>query len=226
MVATVAGGLAASARPMSPRLRSGVQHFAAGVVFAAIAGELMPDVLHSRAPVQAILGFILGVAAMFGVKRLTERLSPPDTVKSGLQLGLVTAVGVDALLDGLVIGIGYSAGARQGALVAIALTLEMLFLGLASAATLHSKGSSVRSIFSLLIIMAALLAVGALVGTTILSALPSRNLTGVLAFGTATLLYLVTEELLVSAHEVEETPLVTVSFFVGFLAVFVMELLL
>lgn len=46
MVATVAGGLAASARPMSPRVRSEVQHFAAGVVFAAIAGELLPDVLQ------------------------------------------------------------------------------------------------------------------------------------------------------------------------------------
>lgn len=226
MVATVAGGLAASARPMSPRVRSGVQHFAAGVVFAAIAGELLPDVLHGKAPLQAVLGFILGVAVMFGVKRLTERLSPAEDARAGLQLGLITAVGIDALLDGLVIGIGYAAGARQGALVAVALTLEMLFLGLASAATLKARGTRSASIFALLFIMAILLAVGALVGATVLSGLPGRDLTGVLAFGTATLLYLVTEELLVSAHEVEETPLVTVSFFVGFLVVLIVELLL
>ena len=139
---------------------------------------------------------------------------------------LPLAVGIDALLDGLVIGIGYAAGAHQGALVAVALTLEMLFLGLASAATLKARGTRSASIFALLFIMATLLAVGALVGATVLSGLPGRDLTGVLAFGTATLLYLVTEELLVSAHEVEETPLVTVSFFVGFLVVLIVELLL
>ncbi len=37
------------------------------------------------------------------------------------------------------------------------------------------------------------------------------------------LLYLVTEELLVDAHEANDTPLLTAMFFVGFLALFVLE---
>ena len=44
-----------------------------------------------------------------------------------------------------------------------------------------------------------------------------------LAFGAAALLYLVTEELLVEAHEVPDTPLLTAMFFVGFLALFILE---
>jgi ZIP family zinc transporter len=39
----------------------------------------------------------------------------------------------------------------------------------------------------------------------------------VLSFGLAALLFLVTEELLIEAHEETETPLLTLSFFVGFL---------
>lgn len=206
-------------------MRSAVQHFAAGVVFAAIAGELLPDVLRGQAPGPAVVGFVLGVAAMFGIKRLTERLNPTEGVGTGGTLGLMIAIGVDALIDGLVIGIGFSAGARQGALVTAALTLEMLFLGLASAATLRAKQSSGRRVLSLLLLLAALLAVGAVGGATVLSGLPASQLTGLLAFGTATLLYLVTEELLVSAHEVQETPLITTAFFGGFLAIFVVELL-
>lgn len=44
-----------------------------------------------------------------------------------------------------------------------------------------------------------------------------------LAFGAAALLYLVTEELLVEAHEGQETPLLTALFFIGFLAIPVLE---
>jgi ZIP family zinc transporter len=42
-------------------------------------------------------------------------------------------------------------------------------------------------------------------------------LAGVLGFGVASLLYLVTEELLAEAHEVPDTPVVTATFFAGFL---------
>lgn len=47
---------------------------------------------------------------------------------------------------------------------------------------------------------------------------------GVIAFGAPALLFLVTEELLDEAHEVPETPLLTSMFFVGFLAILLMEL--
>jgi zinc transporter, ZIP family len=42
-------------------------------------------------------------------------------------------------------------------------------------------------------------------------------LAAILGFGVAALLYLVTEELLVEAHDTEDTPLVTATFFLGFL---------
>lgn len=48
----------------------------------------------------------------------------------------------------------------------------------------------------------------------------------VLAFGVAALLYLVTEELLVEANEVTDTPIHTAVFFVGFIAFFLVDILL
>jgi zinc transporter, ZIP family len=75
--------------------------------------------------------------------------------------------------------------------------------------------------------MAALLiGVGALLGVTVLGGLSSNALGGVLAFGSAALLYLVTEELLVEAHSVGETPLMSSLFFAGFLVLLVIEMLL
>lgn len=49
-MAVVLGGMAAAIRTPSPEVRSGVQHIAACVLFAALATELLPDVLHRRLP--------------------------------------------------------------------------------------------------------------------------------------------------------------------------------
>lgn len=51
---------------------------------------------------------------------------------------------------------------------------------------------------------------------------PHTSLAGVLAFGTAALLYLVVEELLVEAHEETETPILSAMFFLGFLGLYIL----
>lgn len=71
-VAVSVGGIVAAFRPPSAAARSGVQHFAAGVLLCALATELLPDVVHRRLPMATIGGFALGVAAMLVMKRLAE----------------------------------------------------------------------------------------------------------------------------------------------------------
>ena len=43
---TAAGAIMAALYPPGPRTRSGVQHFAAGVVFSVISFELLPNVVR------------------------------------------------------------------------------------------------------------------------------------------------------------------------------------
>src|SRR3546814_5504300 len=43
---------------------------------------------------------------------------------------LLAAIGIDILVDGLVLGLAFVAGEKAGFLLTIALTLEVLFLGL------------------------------------------------------------------------------------------------
>ena len=49
-------------------VRSAVQHLASGVLFAALATQLLPEVMHRRMPLVAVFGFVAGVAAMLGLK--------------------------------------------------------------------------------------------------------------------------------------------------------------
>ena len=67
--AVIAGGALAAYRTPSPAVRSAVQHIAAGVLFAALATELLPDVVHRRLPWVTLGGFALGVVAMLALRR-------------------------------------------------------------------------------------------------------------------------------------------------------------
>ncbi|MDW4783771.1 transporter, partial [Escherichia coli] len=67
-----------------------------------------------------------------------------------------------------------------------------------------------------------LLPLGAVLATPV-AALPPSIVAGFFAFGLIALLYLVTEELLVEAHQTPDRPWVTAMFFVGFLAILVLE---
>lgn len=232
VTAMVVGGMVASHRPPTPRVGSYLQHFAAGVVFAALAVELLPDVIHNRAPVAAVIGFALGTALMLGIRQLTEKTAAAKAKAAGSDaavtaktpIGLLTTVGVDIAIDGLLIGIGFAAGAKTGVLITIALTLELLSLGLAVSAELGEAGTSRDKAIGLISGLALLVLAGATAGATLLSGLKGGALEAVLSFGCAALLYLVTEELLVEAHEVPETPFTTATFFIGFLLLLVIDM--
>ncbi len=224
--ATVLGGAIATFRTPSAKIRSVIQHFAAGVVLAVVAGELLPEMTKEHKPLGVVIGFVLGVGLMLGVKEVTERIESRGVLNAGTgKTGLLVAVGIDVFLDGLLIGVGFAAGARVGMLLVIALTLELLFLGISVAASLaeaqFSRSRSIVTVSGL----AMLVIVGALLGGTLLGGLSGLGLEIVLSFGAAALMYLVVEELLTEAHEVQETPLITTAFFAGFVALYLLELM-
>ena len=211
--AVLAAGVAAYYRP-GPILVSAIQHFAAGVVFAAAAGEILPDLKHNGATWPVVIGGSAGIVVMLLVKMIGNRAKGP--------VGFMAVVGVDILIDGLVLGLAFAAGAKAGLLLTIALTVEILFLGLTVAAKLGDSQSSPRRVIALTAGLVLLLPVGAFIATPVAS-LPGPYLTAFLAFGLIALLYLVTEELLVEAHEIPDRPWVTAMFFIGFLLLLLLE---
>ena len=213
-LATVLGAALAAWREPGPKTISAVQHFAAGVVFAAAAGEILPELLHRQSPMATIVGGSFGAVTMLAVKAVGRRATGP--------VGLIAVTSVDVLVDGLVLGIGFAAGVKQGVLLTIALTIEVLFLGLAVSPQLARVTGSKAGTIAATAGVAALLPVGALVGGPV-GTLPADILTSFYGFGVVALLYLVTEELLIEAHEGPEDPWITAMFFAGFLLLLVFE---
>jgi ZIP family zinc transporter len=58
----LAGAIVAAFRSPSPRIRTMIQHFAAGIVAAAAAVELLPDAISKHSPLALAIGFAVGTA--------------------------------------------------------------------------------------------------------------------------------------------------------------------
>ena len=218
VAAMIVGSLIAAFCVPGAALRSAILHFAAGVVFSVVAVELLPDIIKQHAPLEVAVGFGLGIAAMLGLRALSrgEEKGEPGT-KTAFPTGLVFGVGVDIFVDGLLLGIGFAAGAKEGMLLALSLATELLSLGLATSAALGRAGVPRAKNIAVNGALALSFFVAAIGGATLLSRLSGEWLELVLSFGLAALLFHVTEELLTEAHAEEETPLLTLAFFGGFL---------
>ncbi len=205
----------------------GIQHFAAGVVFAAAAGEVLPDLRRQGHLPAVVVGFTAGVLVLLGLQQLEQRAASGLAKEQGagrLPVGLLAATGIDLLIDGVLVGLGVTLGARQGLVLTIALTLEIAFLALAVTAELAEGGASRLRAALMPSLLALLVVAGALFAVLVLGHAPAAVLAAVLAGGIAALLYLVTEELITEAHEsAAETPLLTALFFVGFLGLYALE---
>ena len=233
------GAVIAAFKSPSPRIRTYVEHFAAGIVAAVAAAELLPAALKGRSATAIVIGFGLGTVAMLLIAHFSEGaegaeeapLSPAlpgragDVLAKGSAIGMVAPVAVDVLIDGFLLGLAFVAGQKAGALLAVGFALEMLSLGLATSATCRRYGWSVVRTLGSVAGIGACFIVGAGLAAGLLGGLSGPWLAGVIAFGLAALLYLVTEELLVEAHEVKETHPATAMFFVGFLTLIVIDVI-
>ena len=219
VVVTIIGGIIAAYKTPGEKTRITVQHFAAGVVFAAVALELLPELVNDLRIFPLIVGFSAGVALMLAVRKFAQKFEG-----EGGSSGLVIASGVDVFIDGLLIGVSFDVGIKEGIIITIALAIELLFLALSVASSLVKQGKSRSRIILITVILSLLVLAGAVLGGSLLEGIHGSALEGIIAFAVAALLYLVTEELLVEAHKGGgDSSFSTTMFFVGFLIVLLLE---
>jgi len=220
-ILAVIAAVFATYRKPGERLTSGVQHFAAGLVVAAIAEELVPE-MTSGHTAYMIAGFLLGVGLMLGLKVFTRNAeSDSNGIKGASGAMLLFVVGIDLSVDGLLLGLAAGQGLLKSLGLIVALTLEIGFLVLSTTTTLLSKGISASGTLIKSIGVTLLFPIFGFIGYWFLSGLTGPALVATISFAVAALLYLVVEELLTEAHEVEDTPWVTALFFLGFLVIFI-----
>lgn len=228
VVTFILGGLITAIRKPSPVFRSVVLHFAAGVVFSVVAVEILPNIVERNKPISVIIGFVLGTLLMLYIKDFTEekenQTKTIDIIPK-IPVSFLVAIGVDVLIDGFLLGIGFASGSKAGLLLTLALALEMFSMGMAVSMELKNEKIPTKKAIIHVVLLSSLFFVSATLGGTLLQNLSDNVMEIVLSFGLSALLFLVTEELLVEAHTEKDKPLYTATFFVGFLLFLVLGMI-
>lgn len=223
----IIGGFIANIRQPSNTWHSIIQHFSAGVVFAVVAVDMLPEISKSHQALQVSIGFSLGVILMLIIRAYAEKIEDQqaDNKQVGLPIAMLGAVGVDVLVDGFLIGVSFAANEQAGQFLTIALGLEMFSLGLALSISLAQSAISRMNTMLIIIGLAATVVTSAVASHFVIHYLPANSIPFLLAFGLAALLYLVTEELLHEAHQLPDNAYITATFFIGFLIFLVLSML-
>ena len=215
----VCGAVLTATRPPSEQLQSSVQHVAAGIIFAAVALELLPPI-RGESPFVAAIGFSIGILAMMLLRSVGKSFR--NGVTASQTRGFAAAAALDVLIDGVILGATFTLGTKQGVLLTAALAGGLLFLSISVATTLSQANVARRMIILTVGLIALAMPVGAAGGAILLRHAGASALTAVLAFGAVALMYVVTEELLVRAHRVRSSQWAMPLFFLAFLAYLVL----
>jgi ZIP family zinc transporter len=207
------------------KARSAIQHFAAGAVLAAVASNVIPEVERMGTLPGIVSGFVVGGLVMIGLKWVVVRLEREQKRGQGLPVGLSAAAAVDTLLDGVIIGAGFSVNPQLGTILVIALGLELFFLTLSVGVEFREAKLEIWKSLAITGGIACMLLLGASGSSFFLAGASQATLAIVLAFGAAALIYLIAEELLVETIQAEESIFSTIMLFTGFLVLMVLKLI-
>ena len=218
------GGILASRFNPGKLLRGIVAHLVGGLVLGIAAADLMPAASRNDHPYALAIGFCLGFVLLLVINAL---LQDPKASSNGNQsqpmLLLIFPFVVDSLIDGLVVGISNEAAQQKWVIpVAVGLEMGLATLGLG---TLLGRGAGRWRSRLAGGVMALTYLVGLTLSKYLTDDLHGPALTGMLAFGTAALIYLVVEEVMKEAHSRGEndSSIVNVAFFIGLLCVWLLD---
>ena len=213
-----AGGLLSEALRVSQRTLSLALHIAAGIVFAVVGIELMPEALEADPPWVVILAFLAGGGFFMLVDWLIsvvrQRLGG-DPANAGPWV-IFFGVAVDLFSDGVMIGTGSTLSLGLGLLLALGQVPADVPEGFATIATFKNQGIPRRTRLLLAAALTIPIFLGATIGYWAVRGQPEIVKMSLLAFTAGILTTVVVEEIVPEAHEGEDSRWAALALVGGF----------
>jgi zinc transporter, ZIP family len=193
-----------------------VMAFGSGVLFSAVAFDLVAEAADTGGLAATALGFAFGaltylaansVLASRGAKhRKRSGMDGDETMPSEQQAaGSGAAIAIGALLDGIpesvVLGIGLLSGGAVSAPVLAAVFISNVPEGLSSAAGMKNSGRSARYVFGVWIGIAVISGVSALIGYTVLGDAPPEAIAVITAVAAGAILTMIADTMIPEAFQ-------------------------
>ena len=211
--------------------------FAAGVMLAAaVLGLIIPSLEFGGN--WGLLITVIGIFAGAIVLNLMDKLVPHlhkmigedneehQTTKLGKVLLFVLAIGIHNLPEGIAAGVGFGTGDNsQAIIIALGIALQNIPEGMVIIGPLLSAGVSKTKAFIIALITGLVEVVGTFIGYFAVS-LANFILPFALAFAGGTMLYVISDEMIIETHEHGTERAATYSLLIGFCVMLVLDVLL
>ena len=211
--------------------------FAAGIMLAAsVLGLIIPSLEYGGNC--GLLISVIGIFAGAIVLNLMDKLVPHlhkmigedyeehKSTKLGKVLLFVLAIGIHNLPEGIAAGVGFGTGDNsQAIIIALGIALQNIPEGMVIIGPLLSSGVSKTKAFIIALITGLVEVVGTFIGYFAVS-LANFILPFALAFAGGTMLYVISDEMIIETHEHGTERAATYSLLIGFCVMLVLDVLL
>lgn len=215
----------------STKLLSIMLGFAAGIMLSIATLELIPEAMEIGGPANALLGFVIGVAIMYGLDLYVPHISimkceneadkpKQDMLKMGYLIFL--GIAVHNFAEGMAIGGGMVSSPALGMMIAVAIAIHNVPEGMAMAVPLRMGGMRSLSIIILVSLAGLVTALGALLGGIVFQT--TSTIVGVaLGLAAGAMFYIVGDELIPQARCYQH-HLANVGLIIGFIGGMLLEI--
>ena len=184
---------------------------AAGVMLAVMLLDLIPAALKQSMPLEGVLGFGVGAAALYGLNKIMTRgyfynyrqgsnMHRRETTYKRMGYLMATGIAMHHLPEGIAIAGAYAAGGALGPLLAFSIAVHNIPEGIATATPLHMGGVQNCRVLLTGIIVSIFTPLGTLLGLFLLHLSPGR-ISFMLAVAGGAMIYLLMSEIIPVAQE-------------------------
>ena len=201
----IVGGLIASWMTVGKRTLGLIMGFGAGVLFSAVAYELVYEALHlGKMSGFPTLGFFAGALTFFFADMLIARMSgrgEGSAARSSLVVPLVLGIILDGIPESVVIGLGVLEKGTVSVAMLVAVFMSNLPEAVASTAGMRAGGWSRVKVFLLWSGIALVCGVASAAGYALLGDASSFTLAFVQAFAGGAILMMLANTMIPEAYE-------------------------
>ena len=197
------------------RILSALLGFAAGVMLAISAFDLIPEAIAFGSTLHAVIGFTLGAAMMYILDLIIphahmtgdfdgpvdpghpHEIDPKKILRSGYLIFL--GIALHNIPEGLAIGAGLESSPELGLYIAVAIGLHNIPEGMATAGPLRSGGLGAAQVLLMTVFAGLMTPLGALIGLIFFGI--SEAFIGIgLGLAAGAMVYIASDELIPQSH--------------------------
>lgn len=224
VISIIIGAVIAMLTTPSPIMLNYFRNLAAGIVLAVVATEFVPQLVpveDFKSRLYIILGLVMGATLLISARFYFDKYNIKAQSFKKVPWEIVMSICIDFSIDGFLIGIANAISPNLRTILGIALGAEMALISITIHEIMKQNQVGTIEVIGVTMMLTTSVTISMLAGIHFGKTIKGKPIFyAIIAFGTAALIWLITEELLVFNSKTDFNSILAPSMlFIGFMGV-------